>query len=186
MMTVGEKDQDTMRLVPKTLNPVKPDLTMFTIIQQSLVYRKIGTTESGVKMVIVLQRKVMSELLTTYLPTLMLMLITYATTFFKKTYFEAAVGTNLTTMLVMTTIFIGKAETLPTTAYVKHIDIWLIMGQLIPFIEVIIITLQEFLIEESSIKKYNTTNDQMPILRQGIIPVPLPSVGGSTTLNLYG
>ena len=142
MMTVGEKDQDTMRLIPKFLIPVKPDLTMYTIIQQSLVYRRMDKPESGVKMVIVLQRKVMSELITTFLPTIMLICISFATIFFKEEYFEAAVGTNLTIMLVMTTIFTGKADSLPPTAYIKHIDLWLIMGQLIPFLEVIIITLR--------------------------------------------
>ena len=40
---------------------------------------------------------------------------------------------NLTTMLVMTTIFIAVMDKLPSTAYIKMIDIWLIFGQLIPF-----------------------------------------------------
>ena len=44
---------------------------------------------------------------------------------------------NLTTMLVMTTIFTNLMDKLPPTAYVKMIDIWLIGGQLIPFIEVV-------------------------------------------------
>ena len=52
---------------------------------------------------------------------------------------------NLTNMLVLTTIFISVMQTLPKTAYVKHIDIWLIFCQLIPFIEVILITAAESL-----------------------------------------
>jgi hypothetical protein len=88
--------------------------------------------------------------------------MSYATTFFTKSYFEAAIGTNLTIMLVMTTIFMGKADTLPTTAYVKHLDIWLIMGQLIPFIEVIILTLQEPLREMKITNKCH--NDPVSIL----------------------
>ena len=48
----------------------------------------------------------MNEFLTTYLPTVLLILITYATTFFKPFYFEAALTVNLTVMLVMTTLFI--------------------------------------------------------------------------------
>ena len=42
-------------------------------------------------------------------------MITYATTFFKPFFFEAASSLNLTTMLVMTTIFISKMEGLPPT-----------------------------------------------------------------------
>ena len=46
----------------------------------------------------------MSEIMTTYLPSFLLMMITFATTFFKPFFFEAALSVNLTTMLVMTTI----------------------------------------------------------------------------------
>ena len=54
---------------------------------------------------------------------------------------------NLTTMLVMTTIFIAVMDKLPSTAYIKMIDIWLIFGQLIPFARVVITTLMEQLRE---------------------------------------
>ena len=61
---------------------------------------------------------------------------TNATMFFKPGFFEAALGVNLTTMLVMTTIIINVRQILPTTSYLKMFDIWLIICQLIPFIEV--------------------------------------------------
>ena len=47
-------------------------------------------------------------------------------------------------MLVMTTIFISKMEGLPPTSETKMIDMWLILCQLVPFIEVIIVTVIEF------------------------------------------
>ena len=56
-------------------------------------------------MTVVLKRKISKEILTTYVPTALLMMITLATIFIKPFYFEAALGTNLTTMLMMTTIF---------------------------------------------------------------------------------
>jgi hypothetical protein len=57
-------------------------------------------------MEIVFKRRLTNELLTTYLPTFLLLGITYATTFFKTFYFEAALTVNLTAMLVITTLFI--------------------------------------------------------------------------------
>ena len=39
-------------------------------------------------------------------------------------------------------------EKLPSTSYVRLVDIWLICGQLIPFIEVILLTLRELYNEE--------------------------------------
>ena len=47
-------------------------------------------------------------------------------------------------MLVMTTIFISKMEGLPPTSEIKMIDLWLVLCQLVPFIEVILVTAIEF------------------------------------------
>ena len=52
------------------------------------------------------KRRLVNELLTTYLPSFLLLGISYATTHFKAFYFEAAVTVNLTVMLVSTTLFI--------------------------------------------------------------------------------
>ena len=41
-----------------------------------------------------------------------------------------------TLILVLTTLFISVSKSLPPTAYVKMIDVWLIFSQLIPFAEV--------------------------------------------------
>ena len=83
-------------------------------------------------------------MMTIYLPSVLLILITYATTFFKPYFFEAALSVNLTTLLVMTTIFMTVMQMLPATAYVKMIDIFLIFGQLYPFCEVILLTMMEY------------------------------------------
>ena len=80
-------------------------MTLFRITDSYLTYNyQLGN--QGLKMTIAMERKTTSEMLTTYFPSLLLMLITFATTFFKPFFFEAALSVNLTTMLVMTTIFI--------------------------------------------------------------------------------
>ena len=94
-------------------------------------------------MVAVLKRKPWREVFTTYLPTILLIMTTYVTTFFKPQFFEAALGANLTTMLMMTTIFMTSLSELTDTAYAKWIDVWLIFSQLVPFTEVILLTLKE-------------------------------------------
>ena len=83
-------------------------------------------------------------MMTTYFPSLLLIAITFATTFFKPFFFEAALSVNLTTMLVMTTIFISKMEGLPPTSDIKLIDIWLILCQMVPFAEVVLLTAMEY------------------------------------------
>ena len=119
------------------------NLVMFTITDLKLEKRK-----EQVHMVINLKRKIQTELLTTYLPTLLLLAITYATTYFNAEYFEASVTVNLTIMLVMTTIFMSKIEELPPTSDTKMIDIWLIFCLLVPFAFTLIQTAIECYREE--------------------------------------
>ena len=68
-----------------------------------LDFRNKSAPEEGVSMTIVLRRKILSEMMGTYLPSILLMMITFATTFFKPYFFEAVSYTHLT---------------LPTTPYV--------------------------------------------------------------------
>ena len=129
--------------VPKNFSALLPnetDLTMFTIQNLTLV-----KSEQLVIMSIVLKRKVATELLTTYLPTILLLLITFVTIFFDKDLFGDAIAVNLTIMLVMTTIFTSKIEELPPTSDMKMIDIWLIFCLVVPFLEVVLRTAIECL-----------------------------------------
>ena len=113
------------------------DLTMFSVINLNLSSR---SQVDGVEMNIVLKRKATMELMTTYLPTLLLLLLTFSGTFFKVELFGDAMAHNLTIMLVMTTIFTSKIEELPPTSDMKMIDVWLIFCLVVPFFEVILRT----------------------------------------------
>ena len=114
-------------------------------------------------MTITLKRKIMSEIMTTYFPSLLLMMITFATTFFKPFFFEAALSVNLTTMLVMTTIFISKMEGLPHTSDIKMIDIWLIFCQLVPFSEVVLLTAIEHLRDNDDLMMMGNKNGNITL-----------------------
>ena len=111
------------------------DLTLFTI--QSLT---LSEDANMVTMALKLKRKVATELLTTYLPTILLLLITFVTIFFDNDLFGDVIAVNLTIMLVMTTIFTSKIEELPPTSDMKMIDVWLIFCLVVPFLEVILRT----------------------------------------------
>ena len=111
------------------------DLTMFVIKDLSLSKRG-----ALVVMDIVLKRKISKELLTTFLPTVLLLLITFTSILFDENLFGDALAVNLTIMLVMTTIFTSKIEELPPTSDMKMIDIWLIFCLVVPFLEVVLRT----------------------------------------------
>ena len=121
-------DKDNKAKDFKQLEFDDKDLIMFTITNL-----KLEKKEEEVHMVINLKRKIQTEMLTTYLPTLLLLAISYATIYFKPEYFEASLTVNLTIMLVMTTIFTSKIQELPPTSDTKMIDFWLIFCLLVPF-----------------------------------------------------
>ena len=115
--------QDTVEMVPDTIGMLSDtELTQYFIKTWSLTYTDKSNilklffdliiftiadlTKAGIKMEIVFKRRLTNELLTTYLPTFLLLGISYATTFFKPFFFEAALTVNLTVMLVITTLFI--------------------------------------------------------------------------------
>ena len=118
------------------------ELTTFTMT--NLVLRK-DANGNMVYMALKLKRKVATELLTTYLPTILLLLISFTTIFFDRELFGDATQVNLTIMLVMTTIFTSKIEELPPTSDMKMIDIWLIFSLVVPFLEVVLRTAIECL-----------------------------------------
>ena len=134
-MEVSSLDQETVFLLAENFTLTQPeDMNLFTIVSAGL--QNTSLPNKGIQMKITMKRKIMSEMMTTYFPSLLLMMITFATTFFKPFFFEAALSVNLTNMLVMTTIFISVMEKLPLTSYPKMIDYWLIFCQLVPFVEV--------------------------------------------------
>ena len=138
-----------MALLPKRLDVIQErDMNLFKVTDYSLTFAIEEDEKQGIRMSLVMKRKITSEMMTTYFPSLLLTLITFATTFFKPFFFEAALSVNLTTMLVMTTIFISKMEGLPPTSATKMIDYWLILCQLVPFAQVVLLTAMEYLREE--------------------------------------
>ena len=150
------------------LEPEDKDQIMFTTTGLRLEKRN-----EQVHMVISLKRKIQTELLTTYLPTLLLLLISYATTFFKSEYFDASVSLNLTIMLVMTTIFTSKIQELPPTSDTKMIDIWLMFCLLVPFAFTLVQTAIECYREEEKEKWAEARKDEQVIIGK---PVVRPSL----------
>ena len=163
-MAMGSLDRDTVNLLPgQLIMEESQDMPIFHLTHWELKRHLFNSRKLGLRLVIVMKRKIKSEMMTTYLPSALLIVITFATTFFKPFFFEAALSVNLTTMLVMTTIFISKMEGLPPTSDIKMIDIWLILCQLVPFAQVVLLTVMEYLREEEkdSLEK-NDIHEQAP------------------------
>ena len=128
------------KLFPGALRYSGPiDLTQYHVQRAELTDIECQGME-GLNIEIAFGRKILSELLTTHVPTLLIVLVSFSTDYYTHILFKAQVSVNLTCMLVLTTLFISVSGTLPKTSYIKMIDIWLIVGLSIPFIECILHT----------------------------------------------
>ena len=66
------------------------------LMQYSVKAMDIQETPRGINVEIVFGRKILNELLTTFLPTSLLILIVHSTNYCKDFFFEAVVTVNLT------------------------------------------------------------------------------------------
>lgn len=119
-ITLRKIDRTTVLIKPNVLTMLSElTLTKYIISSWKMVYQNESNPVDGIVAVIELKRRVMSEMLTTYLPTILILIIVYSTNFFKPFFFEAIVTVNLTSLLVLTTLFISVTDSLPKTSYVK-------------------------------------------------------------------
>ena len=144
-LIVRKLETSVMAITPHLLDMESETvLTQYLITNWTLTYNNASNVDAGIKMTLVLKRRILNAILTVYLPTILVLIIVYATNFFKDFFFElsfvsltcflinifrATVTVNLTSLLVLTTLFISVAGSLPQTAYIKMVDVWLIFAQ---------------------------------------------------------
>ena len=106
---------------------------------------------------ITLKRMFQYHLAATFLPTILLVMITEMTLFVDEKHFEVAIMIHLTTMLVMHTLYQGLQSFMPRTAYLKFIDIFLLYGVIVPFTTFTVEVVSKFLSgKEESTENENT------------------------------
>ena len=66
------------------------------LMQYTIKGWAIEETPTGITVTLVLGRKILNELLTTFLPTSLLVIIVHSTNYYKDFFFEAVVTVNLT------------------------------------------------------------------------------------------
>lgn len=98
-----------------------------------------------VQVKLVLRRLLANHLVSTFFPTICLMVIGCVTLFIDQQHFEATIMVSLTTMLVTYTLHQSISASLPKTGTVKLIDIWLLIGLILPFIVFLCLVIIEIL-----------------------------------------
>ena len=135
------------------LGPI--DLTQYFVKEIETNYVSVEKGIQALELRVIFGRRILGTILTTYLPTIIICLVSFSTNYFKAFFFEAVVTVNLTSLLVLTTLFISVSESLPKTAYIKMMDVWLIFNLMIPFAEVILHTIIDSLRDEEDRETVN-------------------------------
>ena len=88
-----------------------------------------------------LNRKTPMILITVYLPTLLLNIISQATNYLNyegSSYFGVIMQVNITTMTVLAIIYRSVSTALPPTTTIKMIEVWLLSSLIYPFLIIVI------------------------------------------------
>ena len=141
----GSEDRERIRVVAMALKmETKRELTKFFVVKDSPSLLYISPYE--IRMKIVFKRRLTSETMKAFFPSLILLCCSYSTSFFRlPNFFNTAITANLTLLLTMTTLMIGVMTRIPETSYIKWIEFWLLFGIFVIFLQVILITIIEWL-----------------------------------------
>ena len=124
----------------------------------------VQTSESEIMVRMVFKRRLSSETMIAFLPSLLLTCCSYATSFFRlPNFFNAAIAANLTILLTITTIITRVMDRIAETSYIKWIDYWLLFCTFIPFVQVILITIIEWLRNEERLEQKRPKDERKDV-----------------------
>ena len=93
--------------------------------------------ETGLRITVYLGRNIASIFMITYLPTILMNLINQATNYTRHNY-EMLITVNITCMMVLASVYISVSNSLPDTAAIKNIEIWLLFNLAYPVMVILI------------------------------------------------
>ena len=93
---------------------------------------------TGLIITVTLTRNLQSIILVTYLPTLLMNLINQATNYISSPdKYELIITVNITCMMVLASIYLSVSTSLPTTADIKPVEVWLLFSLMYPAMVII-------------------------------------------------
>ncbi|XP_068226093.1 uncharacterized protein [Palaemon carinicauda] len=106
-------------------------------------------------------------ILNIYIPSLILLIISYFTLFFRKSFFDVRVMAALTALLVLATLFAQASASLPKTSYFKMVDIWLLFCVMMTFVVIIFhILIDNRLTEDAKVQVLSKFPEEVPIMQK--------------------
>ncbi|XP_071521221.1 uncharacterized protein [Panulirus ornatus] len=99
---------------------------------------------SGLETLIQMKHLYTTQMVTIFIPTTLINIISFTTFLFKWFDFQNRIMVSLTALLVLSTLFSQISDTLPKTSYFKLIDVWFFISIVFAFLTIITHTIVEF------------------------------------------
>ena len=148
------KDSERTTLVPGKLRNLAPTEFGQYIIQTWHFSPGFDAAAQrhGLRVSLVLTRKMRSVFMVTYLPTILMNIINQATNYIKAAdKFSLIYTINITCMMVLASVYLSVSSSLPTTSDLKPVEMWLIFNLAYPmFVILVNVLLQVQLINQNS------------------------------------
>ena len=120
-----DEDKDWVRLSAERVEPKEtPVLHHFSLEEIRLDPFDDGSYGQGIKLSLVLKRKMIGELFSTFLPSLLMLVLSHLSSTFQCP-FKAAVLLNLASLLVVSMLSFSSLLRQPSKSSFNMVDIWL-------------------------------------------------------------
>ena len=91
-----------------------------------------------VKVSVSLKRDPVSIFMVTYLPTILMNIINQATNYITgDSKYDLIITVNITSMMVLVSIYLSVSTSLPSTPNIKPVEVWLLFNLAYPFLVII-------------------------------------------------
>ncbi|XP_064101370.1 glycine receptor subunit alpha-2-like isoform X2 [Macrobrachium nipponense] len=114
-------------------------------LESEVMIRKNDGNYSGVEVKLTFYSLSMFYIFSTYLPTLIIVIIVYSILFYPLTAFEERINVGLTGLLVEATLFSQVSSSIPRTAYLKLVDVWFVYCVISLFAVCVVIVVIQYL-----------------------------------------
>ena len=85
------------------------------------------------------RQKFLSIFMVTYLPSILMNIINQATNYLSgDSKYDLVITVNITSMMVLASIYLSVSTSLPSTPNIKPVEIWLLFNLVYPFLVILI------------------------------------------------
>ena len=126
--------------ITKLEAPIGKLIGRYVISEWNIItdYTYSRSEKKMVKVSVTLTMNSLSILLVTYLPTLLMNIINQATNYVTgDSKYDLIITVNITSMVVLATIYLSVFTSLPSTAEIKPVEYWLLVSLAYPFLVII-------------------------------------------------